>query len=374
MTTRLQKIETQIIDLPTIRPHALSMATMSRQSIVLVKVVFDDGLIGIGEAATIGGLSYGDESPESIKLAIDAYLAPLLVENAVCTPAKAINILNRHIVGNNFAKSAVETALFDASGKRAGLAVSELLGGRLRTHLPVLWTLASGDVNLDIEEAERMIAQGRHNIFKLKIGLNSVEADVAHAAAVKKALGDHAAIRVDVNQAWRETDAICGLAKLAEAGVELVEQPIARSARQGMRRLVAQAPLPVMADEVLRGPEDAFDMAVREAAHVFSVKVAQSGGMLKAKEVAAIANATGIGIYGGTMLEAGVGTAASAHVCATLPNLDWGTELFGPLLLTEEILATPLVYRDFALEVPTGPGLGIELDEDKIDFFKRDDS
>ena len=72
------------------------------------------------------------------------------------------------------------------------------------------------------------------------------------------------------------------------------------------------------------------------------------------------------------MLEAGVGTAASAQLFATFPRLDWGTELFGPLLLTEEILAEPLRYEDFSLVVPEGPGLGVALDEDKVARFRRD--
>jgi muconate cycloisomerase len=105
---------------------------------------------------------------------------------------------------------------------------------------------------------------------------------------------------------------------------------------------------------------------------VVAVKIAQSGGLYAACKVAAIADAAGIGLYGGTMLEASVGTAASAHVFATLPRLSFATELFGPLLLTEEILTEPLTYSDFSLAVPTGPGLGITLDEDRIAFRRRD--
>ena len=105
---------------------------------------------------------------------------------------------------------------------------------------------------------------------------------------------------------------------------------------------------------------------------MFAVKIAQSGGLHAGRDVAAIADASGVALYGGTMLEAGVGTAASAHLFATFPKLAWGTELFGPLLLTEEILAEPLDYADFSLGVPTGPGLGIALDEDKIARFRRD--
>ena len=88
--------------------------------------------------------------------------------------------------------------------------------------------------------------------------------------------------------------------------------------------------------------------------------------------VGQLADAAGIGLYGGTMLEAGVGTIASAHLFSTFPQLAWGTELFGPLLLTEEILTEPLGYGDFALLVPDRPGLGVELDPDRIEFFRRD--
>jgi muconate cycloisomerase len=123
---------------------------------------------------------------------------------------------------------------------------------------------------------------------------------------------------------------------------------------------------------VLHGPEDAFDLARHAAADVFAVKISPSGGPRAAAKVAAIADAAGIGLYGGTMLEGPVGTAASAHLVSTFPRLAWGTELFGPLLLTEQILTEPLEYRDFALTVPTGPGLGVTLDEDRLAFFRRD--
>jgi muconate cycloisomerase len=127
-----------------------------------------------------------------------------------------------------------------------------------------------------------------------------------------------------------------------------------------------------MADESLHGPETAFDCAAHAAADVFAVKVAQSGGLYAAARVGAIADAAGIGLYAGTMLEGAIGTVASAHLFATFPSLEWGTELFGPLLLTEEILAEPLDYSEFSLKVPTGPGLGIVLDEAQINRFRRD--
>jgi len=373
MTSGAASIDTLIVDVPTIRPHVLAMATMYQQSIVLVRLRGPDGIEGIGEGTTIGGLSYGDESPEGIKLAIDTYIVPVLETCDVARVGETMARIGRYVIGNHIAKCAVETALLDAAGKRLGVPVSELIGGgRVRDRLPVAWTLASGDTSRDIEEAEAMIEARRHSIFKLKIGKRSVAEDVAHVGTIKKALGDRGSVRVDVNQGWDEAQADIGMAMLAEVGCDLVEQPISRDALPAMARLSARHSIPLMADEALHGPRDAFAVASHAAARVFAVKIAQSGGLYPAHDVARIASAAGIGLYGGTMLEAGVGTAASAHLCATVPTLGWGTELFGPLLLTEEILVEPLDYADFSLGVPTGPGLGVTLDEDKIAHFRRD--
>lgn len=366
----VERIETLLVDLPTIRPHKLSVATMNGQTLMLVKIHCSDGVVGIGEGTTIGGMAYGGESPEGMRLAIDTYFAPVLVGQDATRVQVLMARLGKMVKENRFAKSAVETALLDAHGKRLGLPVSELLGGRRRDRLPVAWTLASGDTALDIAEAEAMLAMRRHNIFKLKIGARPIREDVAHVAAIKRALGDRGAVRVDVNMAWSETDAAYGMQALAGAGCELVEQPVRSAA--GLARLMRRFPVALMADELLDGPQSAFEIARTHGADVFAVKVEQSGGLFNAQRVATIADAAGIELYGGTMLEGAVGTVASAQVFSTFANLQWGTELFGPLLLTEEILATPLEYSDFELAVPDGPGLGITLDDDRVRFFQRD--
>ncbi|MDH5855785.1 muconate cycloisomerase [Lampropedia aestuarii] len=368
----IEQVETFIVDLPTIRPHQLSMAIMQGQSLMLVRLRCSDGSVGIGEGTTIGGLAYGGESPEGMKLAIDTYFAPLLIgQNANAVPAVMAR-LHKAIRDNRFAKCAVETALFDALGHRLGLPISQLLGGSYRDSLPVAWTLASGDTGRDIEEAEQMLAQRRHQIFKLKIGRRSVAQDVAHVAAIKKALGERGQVRVDVNMAWSELQARHGLAALADAGCELAEQPVASA--EALARLRGRYPIAIMADESLVGPGSAMDLARAQAADVFAIKIEQSGGLQAAQHVAAIGDAAGIELYGGTMLEGAIGTIASAHAFATFRQLQWGTELFGPLLLTEEILQQPLQYQDFQLRIPQGPGLGIALDEERIEHFRRDRS
>ena len=367
----IQYIETFLVDVPTIRPHKLSVATMHTQTLVLVRVRCADGIEGWGEATTIGGLAYGEESPESIKTNIDTYFAPLLLGMEASQVARAMAKIRKAIQGNRFAKCAIETALLDAQARRLGVPLSELLGGRVRDELPVAWTLASGDTAKDIAEAEQMLELRRHRIFKLKIGLRAVMDDVAHVLEIKRALGERASVRVDVNQAWSEMDAVRGIAALEAGGVDLIEQPVKAGNHGAMARLKQRFDVAIMADEALHGPDDALALARADAADVYAVKITQSGGLLPALEVATVARLAGVGLYGGTMLEGGIGTAATAHVCSTFAELAWGTELFGPLLLTQELLREPLVYRDFMLQVPSGRGLGVEIDTDKLQVMRR---
>ena len=262
-------------------------------------------------------------------------------------------------------QSAVETALLDAGPARRAADV-ELLGGRRRG--TCRWPPGLGDTAKDIAEAERMLDAPPQHLQAQDRRARS--ARTSPTAAIKRALGERGAVRVDVNMAWSETEAAWGMAALADAGCELVEQPVASAAALG--RLMRRFPVALMADESLHGPESAFEIAKNAGADVFAVKIEQSGGPSNALRVAAIADAAGIELYGGTMLEGAVGTIASAHVFATFTQLQWGTELFGPLLITEEILAQPLDYSDFQLTVPSAPGLGITLDEDRVQFFRRD--
>src|SRR5690606_7288290 len=196
---------------PPIRAHQLAKTTMNVQTLVIVRLRCADGIEGIGEATTIGGLTYGEESPEGIKLAIDTYLAPALLGQDAQNINAALGRMEKVARGNTFAKCALENALWDAQAKRLNMPLHQLLGGAVRDRLEVLWTLASGDTSKDIAEAEQLLAERRHHTFKLKIGRRSVQQDVAHVAAIKHALGDRARVTVDVNQAWSESQAHVGV-------------------------------------------------------------------------------------------------------------------------------------------------------------------
>ena len=361
----IRSINTLLVPIPTIRAHKLACTVMNEQVLVLVHIQTEDGYEGWGEATTIGGLSYAEESPHSIKTNIDTYFTPLLLKEQPTSTAKAMQLLNLHINGNRFAKCAIETALLDIEGKRLNLPVSELLGGRVRNELEVAWTLASGNTDQDISEAKQMIEQKKHRIFKLKIGSNPINEDISHVLAIKQAIPEYR-VTVDVNQAWTELEAMSAIKRLQAGGVDLIEQPISMRNQAGLKRLKEHFEVAIMADEIVQDLQNAFRLATDHCADVFAVKINQAGGLKAACLIGQMAQLAGIELYGGTMLEGPIGTAASAHVFSTYPSLNFDTELFGPLLLTEDILARPLDYSNFGLSVPTGPGLGIEVDRDKI--------
>jgi muconate cycloisomerase len=135
---------------------------------------------------------------------------------------------------------------------------------------------------------------------------------------------------------------------------------------------MATVSVPIMADEPLEAVEDVFAFARIGAVDAFSLKVTKHGGFTNTRKVAAVAESAGISLFGGGMMESAVGTAASAQLFSTLPTLRWGCQLFGPLLLKDNIVVTPTVYRDFQLRVSTGPGFGVTVDEDKLAFHRRD--
>lgn len=368
----VDRLEARILDIPTIRAHKLSFGAISRQSPVIVELRLAGGATGFGEAATIGGPSWNEESPESILHAIRSYLAPAVTGEDAGRIESLAARMDRACRGNLFAKSAVEMALVDAVSRTLGVAAWQLLGGKRHESLPLAWTLATGEAARDIEEAERMLAARRHRLFKIKIGAGDPGEDVTRVDAIARALGTRASLTVDVNQAWDGSTARRYLPALVDCGVTLVEQPVARWNEEALASLTATLPRGlVMADETVCTPPDAMRLARLRACHVFSLKVAKHGGLLATRKVAAIAEAADIGWYGGTMLETSIGSAASAHVFSTLGPGHHGCELFGPQLLVEDIVASPMAIRDFELQLPDGPGFGVEVVPELLDRFDR---
>ena len=367
----IEEIKSTIVDVPTVRKHKLSSLSVTAQSYVIVELRLANGVTGIGEAATLGGPRWSEESVESIKATIDTYLAPALIGSAADRFEAARVRMDEAAKRNNAAKGAIDSALFDAVGKTLGVRSVQLLGGIVRESVPVLWTLASGDPAQEIDEAERKIAAGLHNTFKVKIGAQTPEADVARMRRLAGALEGRASLIVDANQAWDETTALRCLPILAEIGVTLIEQPLPAWNIAGMARMRTRSTVPLMADECVFSTHDMLDVARAGAADVVSLKLVKHGGLLAMREVASVARAAGIGLYGGCLLESSIGAAAHLQVFAGLRDLAWGCEHFGPQILTGDLVTEPLRFADFHIHLPTGPGIGVTLDQDKLRRYAR---
>ncbi len=367
----ISEIKSSIVDVPTVRTHKLSSLSVTAQSYVIVEVRLANGVTGIGEAATLGGPRWSEESVESIKATIDAYLAPALAGAAAERFEAARVSMDEAAKRNNAAKGAIESALFDAVGKTVDVPAVQLLGGVVRESVPVIWTLASGDPAQEIEEAERKIAARLHNMFKVKIGAQTPEADMARLRRLASALEGRATLIVDANQAWDETTALRCLPVMADLGVTLVEQPLPAWNIPGMARLRERSAVPLMADECVFSTHDMLDVARAGAADVVSLKLVKHGGLLATRDIAAVARAAGIGLYGGCLLESSIGAAAHLHVFAGLRDLAWGCEHFGPQILTGDLVTEPLRFEDFHIHLPTGPGLGVTLDLEQLRRYAR---
>ncbi|WP_421849622.1 muconate/chloromuconate family cycloisomerase [Oricola sp.] len=362
---RIVRTETLSVTAPTIRAHKLSNTEISNKSIIVVRVTLGNGAVGYGEGSTLGGPRWAEESPESIRAAVDKYLAPAIFGQ----PANRFEMLGQAMgkaaTRNTAARAAIDSALYDAVGRSLDLPASQLLGGRVHDGFEVIWALASGDVDQEIEEARGKFAAREHRRFKVKIGLSEPRAEIQRLARLAEALPD-CEIIVDVNQAWTVAQCYRWIPALEELGIALIEQPVASGDRRNLARITERSRVPVMIDEGAFSVGEVAEAGADGAGTVLSLKLVKSGGLMELKRAAGIASAHGMELYGGCLLESGIGAAAHLAVFSTLPKLHWGTEHFGPKILTRDLVSGGLNFGDFRVECPTGPGLGVIVDEDHM--------
>jgi len=350
----------------------LSRVTPERPSpileYVLVHIETDEGLTGLGEApADIG---FFGQFLESITFAINDYLGPLLVgKEPWDIPALMDHIDFRE---NSSAKSGIDLALHDLVGKAKGVSVSELLGGRKRERIPVAIEIAGGSPE---DMAAECIKYMKMNVkaFKPKIG-SIPEKDVERLQAIRDAVGPDISLRADANRGYSPDEAIalCRMLEKTNVHLELLEQPCETWDLPGMARVRREVNIPIEADESCFGPHDAEAVVRAEAADCLNIKIGKCGGLANAMKIANIAEAAGLESVLGTAFGTGVKIAAKLLFASAVNKFTGAVEftelgLHGPLLKGEmdKALSLPL-DEDGCLPVPTGPGLGVELDEKQI--------
>lgn len=333
----------------------------------IVQIRDSDGREGIGEISMNLGRTGAILCDD-----VNGLIAPALNGLDRRNIQGAVRAMDAALDGSEAAKAGVEMALFDLLGKELGVPVYQLLGGRVRESVPVRWGLGFGAPDAGVEELHHWVDRGFHSI-KLKIGRPGTDLDLEMVRAVREAFGELITIMVDANAAYRTPlGAYRELARLEPYDLQLIEQPLARRALDGMAFLRQRVSAPILADESMRHFSDAYAVARAGAADVLSVYVCEAGGLLAAAKAFAIGEAAGLPCTLGSQCELGIGTAAMAHLAVCMPNLGYESDITGHLRYPADVIVEQLDYEGGAISPPDRPGLGVTLDEDAVERWRID--
>lgn len=359
------------ISIPIFRTHKIASYTLNAGFFVLVELKTDDGLIGYGEAPLSMGPVFPEETWQGALSLVCDYFAPILIGKNPFDVEAIMRELDCSATRNFTTKCAVEFALYDLMGKSLQIPVYSLLGGAYQLEMPLSWSLAIGDPEADASEGARLVEKG-HRIFKIKFGFLSPDMDIARLKAIRQAVGDEVDLRIDVNQGWTPDVAIRTIRRIEQLGLHptFIEQPVVSWDLTGMARVAHAVETPIMADESLFTLRDAQALIALEAADIFAIKIMKHGGYRRSKQIAALAESANIPCYVGSNLETGLATLACLHFAAATPNVTYGCELFGPKLLTDDILLEAVEYAPGMIHCPSRPGIGASLDPAKVDQYQ----
>jgi muconate cycloisomerase len=381
---KITGVETFNVALPARRLHKMAFSAGSLGNYVIVRVRTDDGIDGLGEATVLKewGGDYGryfGESAELTVAVIESVLGPVLLGHDPFAIEQAHRTMDVAVKGYPYAKAALDEALYDIKGKALGVPVYELLGGLFRKDIPVAHSLGWMEYDDAVAEAAAAVAEGIKTI-KLKVG-NSAEYDLRIVREIRAAVGADVDIVVDANQGWPTPKyAVRLLRQMEEERIRYAEQPVEGIVRMG--QVTRAVDVPIMADESAWTPQDVLEIAERGAADMISLYTTKPGGLFNAKKVAAVAEAAGLPVNVNGSHETGVGNAANLHlVASTAAVTEAGvfpvtsvkgnepTQIAGRMYV-DDIVTQSFEYRAGNQVVPSGPGLGVELDDDKVAAYR----
>ncbi len=337
---------------------ANSVRTGSPDVVVVIRT--SDGATGYGEACPVP--AFTSETQRSVVELVEERVTPLLLGRDPLDRLPLLHRLSRALAGAPFTAAAVDTALLDLAGRALGVPAHALLGGKFRDRVEV-----HGSVGWE-EDAGRMVEtalaqRDAYGWLKLYAGRGELDGDLARLRAVREALGPGPRLLVDVNGLWGPADLSRALPRLIEAGITVIEQPLSPAAEAFLPPIVARADVEIVADESVRSVSDAARVAGTRSASAVNVGHSRLGGPTTALAAAQVAAAAGLELTVGSVLEMGIATAMGLHLAAALPRLALPSYLVGPLKYREQITVESLEVADGHVAVPTGPGLGVTVDE-----------
>lgn len=363
---KIAEIEAFAIAVPLKAPVKMASVVISTADNLIVRITDHEGNVGWGEGASAPTMT--GETPESM-VAAAHIMIPGLIGREVDDPAELHEVFERLIYGNHGTKAAFDIALHDLMGKRAGKPIYELLGGKVRNEAAVLTMVAGGDLETEIANAKAQAAKG-FIAFKVKVGVNPPEHDLARARAIRDAVGPHARISADANQGYTLDNAIVFADGAAEAGLDFVEQLVMGDDLDGMAACLKASQVPLGADEGFHSMQDIALHHERSAANGGSLKTIKLGGFRPVLDAARLMGKLGMRInLAGKVADTSIGSAAIAHLAAVIPELDWDTSITNQYL-ADDVVLSPLRIVEGHVRPPDGPGLGVTPDEAKLAKYR----
>ncbi|MSO96210.1 MAG: hypothetical protein EXQ81_10550 [Thermoleophilia bacterium] len=357
---RITAIHPTPLVVPLVQPYHWSSGEDEFAKLVLFTVETDAGVSGYGESicddptatATYGRMiaeSFVGRSPG----AIEAILGDLWTRGRWRVTRRMTNQV----------LSGIEAACWDAQGKALGVPASTFFGGCVREEVDFCGFI-QGDAPDEVAVHARALRDEGFGVLYLKAGLG-LEKDVERIAAVREAIGDGPALRIDANEAWDVPTAVEQIRRLEAFGLDWVEQPVSGDNIRGLAQIRARVAAKIAADNAVYSPGELREVLQQEAADVVVLAGHESGGMWRFRKMAYLAEVFGIPVNRKGYLESSISTFAGLQVLATVPNLTAGNQLTHQLL-AESLTTTPLPIRAGKARVPDQPGLGFELDEDAV--------
>jgi L-alanine-DL-glutamate epimerase-like enolase superfamily enzyme len=370
MAIKLAKIDVFPAPIPMTGAFAISSGTIAEKGAVaihiFVRATADDGTIGWGECRPIALWSY--ETAHTVVTSLRHYIVPALIGHDPFDVAGLHAKMNHAIAwgtstGQPIAKSGVDIAVHDLIAKKLGVPLWRLLGGTKRD-VNLSWTLTAKspqDVGDDIKKARKLGYQH----FNYKVG-NDPERDVAMGREIRKIVGPKPYVWADANGAYDLPTAMAVANRLAEAGVNVLEQPIRPGDYVGLRRLCAHSDLPIAVDEGLVSPADLLQMLELDGIDVVVGKVTRSGGLWPSRHIYDIGRAAGLPLLLSGLTDATC-TLVVASCLAAAYGIDAPCALNGPQFLDDWTCAGESPLKGGKVILSDRPGHGVRLDEARIE-------
>lgn len=347
-------METQKTSLPLEKSFKTALRSVTEIEVIDVMLHLENRETGLGSASSTWQIT--GESLASIQAAIDGPIKAAVLNRNIEELEDILTKMHGSCVANSSAKAAVDIALHDAYCKMYNIPLHQYLGGG-STFPTTDMTISIDDPEVMQKDAKSRVEQG-YQVLKIKIG-NNEQDDIRRILKIREAVGPNVKLRLDANQGWNAKQAVKTIRYLEEnVGIELVEQPVPAHDFDGLKYIRERVDTPIMADESVFSPYDAFQLIRNEAVDLINIKLMKSGGIRRARQIADMAQSAGIECMIGSMMESHTSVTAAAHLAYAHSNIT-RYDLDAALWLKEQSAEEGIKWQGDTAQLSNKPGLGI---------------